>query len=469
MGDNQLPSSFQPKPFDERVVYEELQAKLVREGRDEGGVRADFLPKEAYISPEFARLEGERLWPKVWQVACREEELPREGSYITYDILDDSIIVVRTADGIKAYHNACPHRGRPLTDGCGWGTQFVCRFHGWRFNLGGENTHVVDRQDWNGCLKDDEISLRSVRVGSWGGFVFINMDPEAEALEEFLAPFNELCHKYEFEKMRFRWYRTVELPLNWKAALEGFDEAYHVQTSHPQIIRHIEDYSSSGTFGIHSAFWYDPLPDGRSRYQPSSRLGDQEEPLDYRYHVLEYAREMEEQLGGSITPRAYTAAQQMMQRLPADASSMEVMQEWRRLWREEALADGAGWPELTVDEIRAARQDWHIFPNSVFLLSGVDGLLYYRARPDGNNPDKCLYDVWSLMRYAPGAEPKLEREYYTKWEDCDWKRILSQDFANLARVQRGMKSRGFVGGRPNPQQEQAISNFHRMIWRVVGK
>ena len=73
------------------------------------------------------------------------------------------------------------------------------------------------------------------------------------------------------------------------------------------------------------------------------------------------------------------------------------------------------------------------------------------------------------MRYAPGAEPKLEREYYTKWEDCDWKRILSQDFANLARVQRGMKSRGFVGGRPNPQQEQAISNFHRMIWRVVGK
>jgi phenylpropionate dioxygenase-like ring-hydroxylating dioxygenase large terminal subunit len=458
-----------PRHFDEPTPTSELQANVVREGMPVGPVRVDFLPKDAYISPAFAQREAELLWPRIWQIACREEEIPAQGDYITYDIVDDSIIVVRTAEGIKAHHNACPHRGRPLADGPGRTQKFVCRFHGWQFNLSGENVRVVDRDDWGTCLKNEEIRLKGVQVGTWGGFVFVNMDPAAEPLEQFLSPLNELCKKYEFEKMRYRWYRTVELPLNWKAALEGFDEAYHVQTSHPQLIRDIEDYSNSGTFGIHSAFWYDPLPDGRSRYQRSSRLAAEEGVIDYRQHILGYVREMDEQLGAAITPRAHEAAKRMMAELPATASSIEVLTTWRRLWQEAAEAEGAGWPDLSVDEIRAARQDWHIFPNAVILMSGLDGLLAYRARPHGHDPDKCIYDVWSLVRYKPGAEPKLKREYFNRWQDCDWGRILTQDFGNLERVQRGMKSRGFAGSRPNPHQEQAISNFHRMIWRVVGE
>lgn len=459
-----------PRHFDEGVDQSSLQAKAVRDGSDAEVTRSDYLPKEAYIDPAFARLEAERLWPRIWQIACREEEIPYEGDFITYDIVDDSIIVVRTASGeIKAYHNACPHRGRPLTDGSGTAKQFVCRFHGWRFSLDGENTCVVDRHDWGERLKDEEIALRPVQVGTWGGFVFINMDPEAEPLEEFLYPANHLLQKWEFEKMRYRWYRTVELPVNWKAALEGFDEAYHVQTSHPQLIEHIEDYSNSGTFGIHSAFWYDPLPEGVSRYKPSSRLNRDTSGIDYRQHVWGYVKEMEEQLGGAITPRAYEACKRMMEEVPATASSTEVLTAWRRIWRELAEADGAGWPDMTPQEMMQARQDWHIFPNTVWLLSGLDGLLAYRARPHGHDPDRCLFDVWSLVRYGPGQEPKLEREYYTDWRQCDWKRVLSQDFANLERVQQGMKSRGFVGARPNPRQEQAISNFHRMLWRAVGQ
>lgn len=469
MDDGSVARGLNPRHFDEGVATEDLQAEVVKNGWDGQATRADFLPKEAYISPDFARRETEKLWPHIWQIACREEEIPFEGDFITYDIVDDSIIVVRTAEGdIRAYHNACPHRGRPLTDGCGTAKQFVCRFHGWRFALSGENTGVVDRHDWGDALTDADVALRPVRVGVWGGFVFINMDPDAEPLETFAAPFNTLLAKYEFEKMRYRWYRTVELPVNWKAVLEGFDEAYHVQTSHPQLIEHIEDYSNSGTFGIHSAFWYDPLPEGQSRYQPSSRLNRDLSGIDYRQHLWGYVREMEEQLGAAITPRAYEAAKRVLAEVPAEASSAEVLVTWRRIWREMAEAEGAGWPEMSIQEIMAGRQDWHVFPNSVWLLSGLDGLLAYRARPHGHDPDKCLFDVWSLVRYAPGQEPKVEREYYTDWRDCDWGRVLSQDFANLERIQRGMKSRGFVGARTNPRQEQAISNFHRMIWRVVG-
>ena len=74
-------------------------------------------PVEAFVSPEYARAEADRLWAKVWQHAGRVEEIPQVGDYITYEIGEDSILIVRTApDTIKAYHNVCPHRGRRLID-----------------------------------------------------------------------------------------------------------------------------------------------------------------------------------------------------------------------------------------------------------------------------------------------------------------------------------------------------------------
>jgi phenylpropionate dioxygenase-like ring-hydroxylating dioxygenase large terminal subunit len=98
------------------------------------------IPIEPFTSPEYARAEGEKLWPRVWQAACRVEEMPNVGDYVTYDILDESIIIVRTAEGsgagtISAYYNVCQHRGRRLTKGCGHTNQFYCRFHGWSWDI----------------------------------------------------------------------------------------------------------------------------------------------------------------------------------------------------------------------------------------------------------------------------------------------------------------------------------------------
>ncbi len=99
---------------------------------------------EAYISEEYARRERDKLWRKVWQQVGRVEEIPEVGNYLTYDILDDSIVVVRTApDKISAYYNVCPHRGRRLVDtpkggrnACGKKRQFICGFHGLRLQPG---------------------------------------------------------------------------------------------------------------------------------------------------------------------------------------------------------------------------------------------------------------------------------------------------------------------------------------------
>ena len=94
-------------------------------------VRPDFVPRDGYISKDYVQLEKERMWPKVWQVACRLEELPNVGDYVTFDVIDESIIVTRlTGDRIKAYYNVCQHRGRHLTSGCGHATKFHCNYHG---------------------------------------------------------------------------------------------------------------------------------------------------------------------------------------------------------------------------------------------------------------------------------------------------------------------------------------------------
>src|SRR5437588_6705754 len=109
--------------------------------RDDG-----FVPKERYTSREFVELEMDRLWPRVWQVACREEQIPEVGDYLEYTIGDQSILVVRSApDTITASYNACLHRGTRLGEGTGHfddGT-IRCRFHAWCYALAGPLTHLV--------------------------------------------------------------------------------------------------------------------------------------------------------------------------------------------------------------------------------------------------------------------------------------------------------------------------------------
>ena len=178
---------------------------------------------EAVISPEYAKAERDLLWPKVWQMAGRVEEIPEVGNFITYDILDDSIIIVRTAtDAIKAYYNVCPHRGRQLVDTpgdqnrvCGKKKNFICGFHGWTFDLEGKNTYILDQDDWNGALDEERTSLSEVKVDSWGGWIFINMDLGCVPLLDYLGDVDRILGPFEFEEMRFKWRQWVVYSSYW--------------------------------------------------------------------------------------------------------------------------------------------------------------------------------------------------------------------------------------------------------------
>jgi len=427
-------------------------------------VRDDFIPKEDFYDRDFACAEAEHLWPKVWQIACRVEQIPKVGDFIVYEILKDSIIVVRTAPGdagIKAFHNACPHRGTQIAQGCGHTKQFVCSFHGWRFALDGRNTKVVDRDDWGACLQEGDADLASVRAGTWGGWVWINMDADCQPLLEFLEPMKSRCDLLEFDKLRFAWYKSTIVEANWKTVVEAFTEFYHVQTTHSQMLTYTRDYSTSRAMGRHGWMSYEfgtGLPIGRS-----DRLEPLAEERDFREYLYEYGTQFKNDLGAMQTERAYQAIQKLRE-LPDTATPIEVLTKWGENIYTAAVESGAGWPEgLTPEYMAESGFDWHVFPNTVFLHPAVEAVLWYRMRPFGDDPEKCYFDTWSLERYPLGEEPKVEHEFYEDWRNGNYPLIYTQDFENMPKVQKGLRSRGFKGARTSPVQERAIANFHRRL------
>jgi phenylpropionate dioxygenase-like ring-hydroxylating dioxygenase large terminal subunit len=195
--------------------------------------------RRATYDPEFFALERERLWPRVWQMACRLEEIPEVGDYVEYEILGQSVIVVRTApDRIRAYHNACRHRGMRLVQGRGNAANgLVCPFHGWCWNLDGSNRFVfapnLFREDQ---LDPVDLGLRACRLETWGGCAFVNFDDDAPPLRPSLEPFATYHDAFLVDRMRAEaWFSTV-LPVNWKLASEAFMEGYHATQTHPQLL-----------------------------------------------------------------------------------------------------------------------------------------------------------------------------------------------------------------------------------------
>jgi phenylpropionate dioxygenase-like ring-hydroxylating dioxygenase large terminal subunit len=442
-------------------------AQLIRHG-ELPPVRSDYVPKEHYISPEFVKLENERLWPRVWQIACRLEEIPQIGRFVTYHVNHQSAIVIRTGeDRIRAFHNVCPHRGRELKTGSGGISKFQCPFHGWQWDLQGKNTRIPDRSDWDGCahMTGDDVDLTEMKVGIWGGWVFINMDPDCEPFGDFIDPVPQFLDCLEFETMRYAWHKTFVLQANWKTAMESFMESYHVPITHPQALPLVDNPnwgSAHGKHGKHTYYW--ERPPGAP-----SRLVNAPMPDDWRKAMIALYEWNAVEVGGThrngqTSDRASKAVLRLMDELPADAPYLEVITKTMQLCKEAAEAEGAGWPTVTPEQAANLGADWNIFPNMVLVFS-YDSTLVIQARPNGDDPHSCVFNLSSITRFAPDKEPKVEREYYTTWQENVDKipHLLTQDLSNIEAVQRGMRSIAFKGGRANPKQEVQMTHHHKVL------
>jgi Ring hydroxylating alpha subunit (catalytic domain) len=291
------------------------------------------------------------------------------------------------------------------------------------------------------------------------------MEPEGESLEEYLDPIPEYLDPYELENMRYRWALELHIDCNWKTALEAFMEGYHVAATHSQILRSQgDDYTQSRSHGKHSHFgnWNPQAVSG----QPSPRL-KMEVPADPRPGVVDFFQQMEETFGAIFTDRDYAAAKRLLDECPPDMDAMTAFGMAIEFGKQAAEAEGCGYPpNLTPEVMFKAGIDWHVFPNCV-TLPYFDGAVWYRSRPDGDNPNKCIFNIYSLKRYGPGKEPGAQVEVHKDLKGQSFGLIVDQDVGNMTMVQKGMKSRAFRHTLPNPVQEVEITNFHRHLERYI--
>jgi phenylpropionate dioxygenase-like ring-hydroxylating dioxygenase large terminal subunit len=190
-----------------------------------------------YLDPDFHRLEVERMWRRVWQMACREEQIPEVGDSLLYDLAEMSLIVVRTApDEIRAFHNSCLHRGTQLRGGAGRVAEFRCPFHGFTWNLDGSFLEMPCAWDFP-HVDPARLALPEAQVGTWGGFVFVNPDPAAGPLGDYLEDLPWHFESWPLEDRYLAAHGVRVVACNWKVGLEAFMEAYHVVGVHPQLLR----------------------------------------------------------------------------------------------------------------------------------------------------------------------------------------------------------------------------------------
>jgi phenylpropionate dioxygenase-like ring-hydroxylating dioxygenase large terminal subunit len=404
----------------------------------------DRVRKQRYYDPDFYALEAELLWPRVWQMACRLEEIPRAHDFVEYEILDQSVIVVRGEDmDVRAFQNVCRHRGVQVVKGRGTCEDgFTCPFHGWCYGLDGRNTAVTRRSTFSEHnLAAGDLDLTPVRCEVWGGCAWINLSDEAPPLRQCMEPVATMLDAWKVESLRSEWWYAARLPVNWKLAEEAFVEQYHVLETHPQL----------------------RIP---GRYARPGASFDPQSWIDAEIH---YLRTMSEGMAGMVHANDVAVAEKLRDiDLPAEAEP--AMATWHRTYNDAVTAwhrdAGCDVPDLNDLEARGLNEPMgYCFPHW-FVLPMYSSASSYRFRPLG--PEETLMEIWSLTRFPEGEErPRPTPPEPWECDDPRWPPIPAQDFSNLPRQQRGLHARSFEYMRLSEQMEGHISNFHRTLDRFL--
>ena len=228
----------------EQRINAEIAAEFARIEPPAGFPLLPDLPLGRYTDNEMFELEMARVFRRSWVFAAHISELASPGSYRTLDLCGLGVLLVRGDHGIKAFVNACRHRGAPVVrDECGTCHLLVCQYHSWSYDFDGNLVRVPDERDFVG-LEPSERGLVPIRCESWGGFVFVCADSDADTLPllEWLGPLaDELGHVAE-SSLRVVQRSSIDIRCNWKIMAEGFLEVYHLRTIHSQTVAHLLDH-----------------------------------------------------------------------------------------------------------------------------------------------------------------------------------------------------------------------------------
>jgi phenylpropionate dioxygenase-like ring-hydroxylating dioxygenase large terminal subunit len=265
------------------ALFDAVERELTRTEYPQGFPALPELPTARYCDPAFFALEMEHVYRNTWLYAGHESELPSPGSFRLFEELELSIILSRGTDNqIRAFKNTCRHRGAALvSQPSGTAKRFICPYHAWGYSTDGTLQSVPEAHNF-ACLDKAEKPLFQVRCETWRGFIFINLDDDAEPLADFLGPFAAQASDFPLERMSVKDTIRVEVACNWKTAYDNFVEIYHVATVHRETI---------APFLNSKSFVVTPLPNGHARFTTRKKIeglyGTAEiEGLDERYKSL---------------------------------------------------------------------------------------------------------------------------------------------------------------------------------------
>jgi phenylpropionate dioxygenase-like ring-hydroxylating dioxygenase large terminal subunit len=414
----------------------------------------DDIGTERYVSADFFRLEVERLWRKVWQFAAFEDDIPKVGDYITYEIAGLSIIITRSGENqFSAFYNACLHRAAQLAQGQGHARRFVCPFHGWAYGLDGALQRVPAQWDFpQVCEGKDRI--RPVRVESYNGILFVCMDADAPPLLAYLDPLPEFLANFPIKgrRQRVAWVRKI-VPGNWKNAVEAFQEGYHLPITHSQFAKTLPGIETqTDIIGPHVSRLTGPSTVPNCITGPE--LSEQE--------VLDLATE------GLLGPGMPKLT------VPEGMTARAVLAEATRAM----LKQRTGLDTAAVSDVEIIDHElFHVFPNSVIWGSWSMPIMY-RWRPNGDDHRTAIFEVFMFLVYPEGADIPppapvvdlgIDQPFAAAEPLGGFGAIVDQDVGNMILQARGLASTPERGLKYGRSTEMLIRHFNHLLDEMLAK
>jgi phenylpropionate dioxygenase-like ring-hydroxylating dioxygenase large terminal subunit len=422
--------------------------QVMREESPAQGQSDEDVSAERYYSKTWHDHEVDKVWRKCWQLACREEHIPNVGDHVVYEIVHDSLIVIRTApDEIRAYVNSCLHRGTMLRTEAGCVNQLRCPFHGWTWKLDGTLSIIPGQWDFPQVDKA-KLNLPEARVATWGGFVFINFDSGCEPLESYLENLPEHFEAFNLADRYVAAHVAKIMPCNWKLAMEAFVEAYHVSSAHPQVLGYYGDTNTQ----------YDVWPGVRHVSRMISVQGVPSPALKGippERTIEEMRRDVPFFAGRPIEVGAGETARGKLAERAREKISRSIGRDMSALSDSESL-----------DLI-----EYMLFPNMV-PWGGQALPITYRFRPNGDDPESSIMEIMFLFSKAPdGTHPQPARMTMLgpdqNWSDApelgSAAMVADQDTENLMRIQKGLRASKKPGVTFARYQESRIRHFHETL------
>ncbi len=214
------------------------------------------LPGTYYFDPDIYEREREEIFFKTWQFAGYLADLENPGDFITMDLLDQRIVIVRDRKRrLRAFYNVCAHRGHTLLEGKGNRRMITCPFHAWTYDLEG-NLKAAGNSENVAGFDADEFCLSEVRVEEFLHMVFVNLDTGAATLESQAAGLAKEIRETvpNFDQLKFARRDTYEIKANWKFIFDQL-ECYHCPHLHPQVMGRDDSYMDTNWESVEHGIW----------------------------------------------------------------------------------------------------------------------------------------------------------------------------------------------------------------------